>query len=274
VLAATLLALGAAVLHAGWNLAVKQSGDRFMALWGQFAIAGAGCAIALAAVGGLPAEGYLWAAISGLVHLPYCWFLAHAYDHGDFSLVYPVARGGGALLAAIGGILLLGDDLSPPALVAIGLVAGGLFTLAGPAGPVELRSAAVVAVTIGAYSLADAKGIRSTGTPAYALASFVGTAISTTTFGLLSGRALMMRHAMRTGWRRFALIGSAATVTYGMVQLAFQRAPVGYVTALRESSVVLAAFVGWRVLGEPAGRKRMAASGVVLSGLVLLVAAR
>ena len=111
-LAATLLALGAAVLHAGWNLAVKQSGDRFIALWGQFFAAGVICAVVLVGVGGIPAAGWAWAAVSGLVHVPYTWFLARAYDHGDFSLVYPVARGGGALLAAIGGIVLLGDGLS------------------------------------------------------------------------------------------------------------------------------------------------------------------
>ena len=94
-LAATLLALTAAVMHAGWNLAVKQSGDRFLALWGQFTLAGAICLVIILAVGGFPAEGWRWAFLSGTIHVPYCWFLARAYDHGDFSLVYPMARGGG-----------------------------------------------------------------------------------------------------------------------------------------------------------------------------------
>jgi multidrug transporter EmrE-like cation transporter len=274
VLAATLLALGAAVLHAGWNLAVKQSGDRFIALWGQFFVAGIACLVALIAVGGLPAAGWWWAAISGAVHVPYCWFLAHAYDHGDFSLVYPVARGGGALLAAIGGVTLLGDDLSGLAVVAIVLIAAGLFALAGRASGPALWSAIVVAATIGAYSLSDAQGIRSTGTPAYVIASFVALMTSTTILGVASGRRADMVGAMRANWRRFAVIGSAVMVTYGMVQLAFQWAPVGYVTALRESSVVLAAFAGWRMLGESAGARRLISSAVVVGGLVLLVAAR
>lgn len=273
-LAATLLALAAAVLHAGWNLSVKQSGDRYLALWGQFTIAGAIALPILLLFGGLPPGGWKWAAISGSIHLPYCIFLARAYDHGDFSLVYPMARGGGALLAAIGGIALLGDDLSPLALAAICLVAVGLFLLAGRARGPELWSALVVAVAIGAYSITDAQGIRSTDTPLYALASFVGTGVSTTIYGLTRGRATEMRTAMQINWRRFAAMGLASSITYGMVQLAFQRAPVGYVTALRESSVVIAAFAGSRLLGEAAGRRRMAASGVVLGGLVLLVAAR
>jgi drug/metabolite transporter (DMT)-like permease len=66
-------------------------------------------------------------------------------------------------------------------------------------------------------------------------------------------------------------MGIAVTVTYGLVQLAFRLAPVGYVTALRESSVVIAALVGTRMLGEPAGRRRVTASVIVLAGLVLLV---
>ena len=273
-LTATLLALGAAVLHAGWNLTVKQSGDRFIALWAQFFVAGALCLVVLVAVGGLPAHGWIWAGISGAIHLPYCWFLARAYDHGDFSLVYPVARGGGALLAAIGGIVLLGDHLSPLAVMAILLIATGLIALAGRAMGTGLSAALVVAATIGVYSVSDAQGIRSTGTPVYVLASFVGTMASTTIFGLMSGRRPAMVAALRSGWRRFATIGMAVVVTYGMVQLAFQRAPVGYVTALRESSVLLAAFAGWRMLGESAGARRIVSSTIVVGGLVLLVAAR
>jgi drug/metabolite transporter (DMT)-like permease len=274
VLTATLLALAAAVLHAAWNLSVKQSGDRYIALWGQFSIAGLIGAVVIVIVGGFPAQGWIWAAMSGAIHLPYCYFLARAYDHGDFSLVYPMARGGGALLAAIGGLLFLGDHLSPVGIGAIVVVALGLFLLGGRARGPAMWSALTVAVAIGGYSLVDAKGIRSTDTPLYALASFVGTGVSTSVFGVARGRAAEMAAAMRLNWRRFTVMGLASALTYGMVQLAFQRAPVGYVTALRESSVVLAAFAGSRMLGETGGRRRMAASGVVLSGLILLVVAR
>jgi drug/metabolite transporter (DMT)-like permease len=61
-------------------------------------------------------------------------------------------------------------------------------------------------------------------------------------------------------------------LTYTLVLAAVRIAPVGYVTALRESSVVVAVFIGWRVLGEGHGRRRAAASAVVLAGVVLLVA--
>jgi drug/metabolite transporter (DMT)-like permease len=274
VLTATLLALGAAVLHATWNLAVKQSGARYLALWGQFAIAGVIGLALIVVAGGLPATGWMWAGLSGLLHLPYCWFLARGYHQGDFSLVYPIARGGGALLATLGGVVLLGDHLSPVSIGAIVLVGAGLFLLAGRAGGAPLRSAIVVAATIGSYTLVDAKGIRSTGTAVYAVAPFVATALTTTVFGAVTGQRTAMIAAMRASLLRFTVLGLASMLTYGMVQIAFEHAPVGYVTALRESSVVIAAIAGTRLLGEANARRRVVASGVVLSGLVVLVAAR
>ena len=273
-LAATLLALAAAVLHAGWNLAIKQRGDRFLALWGQFFMAGLLCSVALVAFGGLARQAWPWVVLSGSVHLPYCWFLARAYDHGDFSLVYPVARGGGALLAAIGGIALLGDELSLLGVIAVTVVAAGLFLLAGRARGPEMVSAAVVAGAIGVYSVSDAKGIRVANDGAYVFGSFLATMVSTTTFGLVTGRREAMAAALRSSWRRFTVVGAASAVTYAMVQLAFERAPVGYVTALRESSVVIAAFAGARLLHEPAGARRIAAAATVVAGLVLLVLTR
>ncbi|MET0458394.1 MAG: hypothetical protein ABW195_04055, partial [Ilumatobacteraceae bacterium] len=103
-LVATVLALTSAGLHAGWNLVAKRSRDPFLALWGQFFVAALIAVVVLGATRTLPAAGFGWAAVSGGVHLPYVVALALAYAHGDFSLAYPLARGGGALLAGIGGI--------------------------------------------------------------------------------------------------------------------------------------------------------------------------
>ncbi|HEY7628419.1 MAG TPA: hypothetical protein VH761_15205 [Ilumatobacteraceae bacterium] len=274
-LTATVLALAAAVLHAAWNLSVKQSiSDRFIALWGQFFVAGVLSAVVLVAAGGIPARGYIWAAVTGIVHLPYCLFLAKAYNVGDFSVAYPVARGGGALLAGLGGILLLNDSFKPIGVVGMVVVACGLFALAGRGVSKQVRAALGVAATIGIYSVADAKGIRTTDTPLYAAASFVGVTASTTTYSLATGRLPEMTKAMRNYWRRFVTMGIASGVTYALVQLAFRRAPVGYVTCLRESSVLIAAFVGARYLNEGQAIRRIAASAVVVVGLLLLVLGR
>ena len=278
-LTATILALSAAVLHAGWNLLVKQGGDdRFLLLWGQFFLAALLCAPIVFGTGGLPLSSWKWVALSGSVHLPYCIFLAKAYNHGDFSQVYPIARGGGAVLAAIGGVLFLSDHISAMSAVGIGVCALGLTLLAGPLTAANRKSvmfALTVAATIGIYSVSDAKGVRTSGTAwRYALATHLGTASSTSMYGVVTGRISEMRRVMASYWRRLLLAGIASTITYTLVQLAFKRAPVGYVTALRESSVVLAAFIGWHRLKEPVGAKRVVATVLVVVGLATLVLGR
>src|SRR3712207_2922852 len=125
---ATVFALAAAALHAGWNLRVKASGDRFLALWGQFVAAGAVCAAAMVVTGPPTAVALPWIGLSCAIHLPYVLCLARAYDHGDFSLAYPIARGGGARAAAIGGLLLLDDRLSVLGWLAIAVITGGLMS--------------------------------------------------------------------------------------------------------------------------------------------------
>jgi len=280
VLAATLLALSAAVLHAGWNLAVKRTThERFVALWAQFGFGGIIAAVAFVSSGGMPTAGWKWAALSGCVHLPYTLLLARAYGHGDFSQVYPIARGGGAFLAAIGGIVLLGDHARAWTIVAILTIAVALVLLAGRAKGPAVLIAGGVSATICAYTLLDSKGSRATEVPGaaivrqlgYGYATAIMTMISLTAFGIASGRTAALRAAVKVDWRRFILAGIASLITYSLVLVAVRYASVGYVTALRESSVVLAALIGWKFLGEGNARRRLTASGIVLVGLVMLV---
>lgn len=277
-LLATVLSLTAAVLHAGWNLVAKRAeGDRYMVLWAQFT---AGGLVALPLmVGnhllfGMSWQGYAWAALSGASHMPYTWLLAKAYTHGDFSVSYPVARGGGAALAAIGGVLFLADHLTVLEVAGIAVVVVGLSVLARGASGANLLMALAVAVTIGVYTVLDAKGARTTGTVAYIFATMVGSAVSNTVFSLATDRRHDMAAMMRGNWRRALVTGVASLVTYGLVLVAVQHAPVGYVTALRESSVVLAALAGWKLLGEGDHRRRMAAALIVFAGLLTLVLGR
>ena len=274
VLTATLLALAAAVLHAGWNLWVKQSGDRWIALWGQMTMAGIGGIIITAFVG-LPPHFVWWPAVaSGVIHLYYIVALARSYDLADFSVTYPVARGSGALLAAGGGVLLLDDHLSPLMIVGILVAIGGIILLAGHADNSHVRAALIVGSFIACYSLVDSHGSRVNGGHVYALLIFTTTGFFATVHGLMAGRRRQMVAAMRESWPRFALAGAASALTYWMVMLAVRRAPVGYVTALRESSVVIVALLGTRYLGEDGIRRRVTAAAVVLAGLVVLVIGR
>lgn len=270
-LVATLLALSAAGLHAAWNLVAKRSADPFLALWGQFTVAGIAGIGVLAVTGGLPGLGWWLAALSGVVHLPYLVALAAAYERGDFSVAYPLARGAGALLAGIGGIVLLDDALNGWSLTAIVTVTLGMALLTVGARPAQIRTALFVAVTIGAYTTIDSHAARQLEGNTYVFAVFTAAAVCVTSYGVAAGRAPAMVAALRSSWRQFALTGAMSVLTYGLVLAAVRRAPVGYVAGLRESSILVAGFLGWRYLDERHARRRTIAAAIILAGLILLV---
>lgn len=272
-LTATVLALVAAVLHAGWNLVAKRSVDPFLALWGQFLLAGLIGAACFAVTGGMPVGAWWWALGSGLFHVPYIVALGWAYRHGDFSLAYPIARGGGALLAAIGGLLFLDDELSWLSIVAIVVVVSGMMLLARGAAPAQVAAALVVATSIGGYTLFDSHAAREYERFNYVFATQMVTALTATIAGVAMQRGRDLLAIPRVTWYRMTGAAVMTIAAYGLVLVAVRRAPVGYVAALRESSVLIAVFVGARYLGEGRARVRAAAATLILSGLVLLVIA-
>jgi uncharacterized membrane protein len=277
VLEATLLALGSAALHAFWNLLVKTSDERFLTAWGQFLVGGLIALPVLVVIGFPQTDAWPYLAASSLVHVVYTGALVRAYHHGDFSVAYPLARGGGALLAAIGGVLFLSDYLSGWSWLAIAVVAGGLASLARPsAGRSALLWAGLTAATIGVYTTLDAAGARhSESGIAYGIALVTASGLALSVAGVVRGRGRDFVSFLRTGDRtRIVLGGLAATAAYSMVLAAVKLAPVGYVAALRESSVVLGAAAGWLLLHERLGRARLISSTVVAAGLILLIASR
>jgi drug/metabolite transporter (DMT)-like permease len=277
VLAATLLAVGSAFVHATWNLLIKSSDDRAMAGWGQFLVAGLLGGVGLLVVGGPGWDVLPYLAASALIHVVYVEGLVAAYVHGDFSLTYPLARGGGAVLAALGSVVLLDDELAAAAWVAIAIAAGGLFAMSSTADVANesraLAYAAITALAIGAYTLVDSDGSRSVESGvSYGLATAVGAATATTVNNLLRPSRRARAGVLRRDWKRNLVGGAATLVAYTMVLVAVREAPVGYVTMLRESSVVIGPILGWLILREPLGRRRIVPSAIVLAGLVLLVA--
>jgi multidrug transporter EmrE-like cation transporter len=282
VLTATLLALGAAVLHAGWNLLVKTSGDRELAAWAQFAAGAVLFVPVLVAAGGVSSETFPFLAASGIVHLAYVEALVRAYHHGDFSFAYPVARGGGAMGAALLGALFLDDTLPAPAWIALAVVAGGLISFVRPGvSPVSLWWAAGTAVTIGVYSVIDTAGARHAGSApldrlAYAVAVTVASAVTLSCAGLSRGRGGELVALARSAPLRVLGSGVLLTGAYALVLLAvsIDGVEVGYVATLRESSVVLGALIGWLFLHESLGKHRLVSSCVVLVGMAGLVLAR
>ncbi|MDA3016972.1 MAG: DMT family transporter [Actinomycetota bacterium] len=276
VLLAAGLALFAAVLHASWNLVVKQTSDRFLALWSQFVFAGSFAVIALVGwtvIDGPPNISWWWSVISGCGHLPYVMLLAKAYDKNDFSLTYPIARGAGALNAAILGLIFLGDDLSALSMVGIAVVIFGLWVLVSGQPITNIFPALGVAATIGVYSAVDAYGARNSNPIAFALSVFVSAATSVTIWALIT-RAKELKKFLAAEWKPSLFGGTMSIISYSLVVYAFTLAPVGYVATMRESSVVIAALAGWKYLKEDDHKRRLTSATVVVLGLVVLVAGR
>lgn len=200
---AILLALGSALLHATWNLSIKTSADRDLSLLGQFAMSGALGAIGLAVVGlpGSAAMPFLIA--SAAVHIVYATALTRAYDSGDFSLVYPLAAPG-AMLAAVGGVVLLGDHVTVWSWLAIGVVAVGVLAAIGPEPSVRsLVWCALTATTIGAYTVIDGRGSRGAlSGESYGFAIIAATSVGVVGSGIVRGRGRQLATDLRRAWPR------------------------------------------------------------------------
>lgn len=248
--------------------------DRDLTSWGLFLVGGVLVTPGIVALGGPGMVAVPWLALSGVVHVGYVTWLVAAYHHGDFSLAYPLARGGGALVAAIGGVALLGDHLTLVSWLAIAVVAAGLASLVGGdvSGP-TVRDALLTAATIGTYTVIDAHGSRvSADGLAYGLSSTATAALGVSAAFVVRGRGPALVAAWPAQRVRWVAAGICTSVAYALVLVAVRHATVGYVAMLRESSVVLGALAGWLLLREPPGGRRLVSSVVILAGLLGLIA--
>ena len=273
---AALLALLAAGLHASWNIVVKQTGDRFLALWAQFLFAGSLAFTALIGwtiIDGQPKIAWWWSIFSGCGHLPYVILLAKAYDKSDFSVTYPIARGAGALSAAILGLIFLDDDLTAISMAGIAVVIFGLWVLVSGQKIENIFPALGVASTIGIYSVVDAYGARNSDAIAFALSVFVSGAATISIWALIT-RSKQLKTFFVAAWKPALFGGSMSILGYSMVVYAFTLAPVGYVATMRESSVVIAALAGWKYLKEDDHKRRLTSATIVVAGLIVLVLGR
>src|SRR6266850_317936 len=248
----TLAVLGAALLHAAWNVLVKSGADTELETV-NIAI-GSGLIAFIAALF-LPAPApasWPWVAGSAVVHILYFVFLAGAYRWGELSYTYPVMRGGGPMLVALVGALVLGEVLPLGATLGLVLICAGIFAFAS--GRHDRRATAFAlgnAVVIAAYTLIDGQGARLSAAPlSYTLWFFAANGVVIAIYGWLRrGRAV---------------------AAYGIALWAMTRAPIAIVAVLRETSVIFAAVIAAFVLHEKFTRRRLVATGAVLLGLIAL----
>jgi len=279
------LVVCAAVLHSVWNALAKRAENQFVFLWSSVSLA----TLLLLPVGllrlaseGTPSAGVPFVAASVGIHALYFWALGRSYRYGDFSRVYPVARGLGVALVPLVALPVFGERLSWLGSFGIGLVVlgiGGLSLSPGAirASPVKragvgMAWAVVTGLTIATYSLVDKAGVARLHPMPYIALMGVGLSV------VLAPIALADRVALVREWRlhwRSILIASAMNLTsYLLVLFAFRLSKVGYVVAARELSILFSAFIGSLWLREGRLAPRLAGASVVLAGVVCVALAR
>jgi drug/metabolite transporter (DMT)-like permease len=266
-------ALAAALLHATWNAALKAGNDRLLDAALLFAAAGT---VGLASTFFAPpmsTGAWLWIGVTSALHLPYVYFLARAYELGELSHVYTIARGLPPLMITGLAALAVGEIPTPLSVFGIALISIGILTVGMSPGAHRHGTliAMVVAVTIALYTVSDGIGVRTAGSAvAYNGWVFFGVGVTTTAMAVvLRGGRAAVRYA-RVNWRRAVIGGSLAFVSYGLVLWAMTFAPIAGVSAFRETSVVFAAFLGVVFFGEAAGARRIVGALVVALGAVVL----
>jgi drug/metabolite transporter (DMT)-like permease len=270
------LVLGAALVHATWNALVKADGDRLslIELMSGTQILVSLCLIPFVAVPAADSWPFLLAS-SGL-NTSYMFMLNRAYQAGDLSLVYPVARGLAPVVVAIVSTVALGQALSYANQMAVLLIALGITSLAlsgKPRSLIDLRPlilAVATAVFIGSYTIVDGLGARVAGSAhAYVvwLSLVTSIVIVACTRWLRRGR----REPIRSRTRNAGI--AAGLMSYGsawVVIWALTLAPFAVVSALRETSVVFAVLIGVVVLKERLSLARLASIGTTLIGTTVL----
>jgi drug/metabolite transporter (DMT)-like permease len=272
------LVLLAAVLHAVWNALIKASDDSWLTTLMVFTSGSVVCAMGLPFVDLPDRESWPYLALGAAIHNIYVAFLVLSYRFGDLSHVYPIARGTGPLLVAAVSARVLDEPLSSgesagTVLVCIGILSLALDrTLATPQGRRAALFALGTGVWIAGYTVVDGMGVRRAGEPgplAYLLWLQALEAVPFVAVTLALRWRDIPAFARRSG-ARGALGGIMATFGYSLILWAYSLGAIAPIAALREISVILAALIGTWVLGEPFGRRRVVAAGLVAAGAVVL----
>ena len=281
------LVLTAALLHALWNIAAKKAGGNhhfalltvlmMMVLWAPVA--------AWFVVDEWQRWGVAeWAALaaSALVHVFYFNVLLTGYRKADLTVVYPVARGSGPLLASVGAVLLLGEAVTLLGAAGILAVCGGVFLIAG--GPRLFRGAgaahdkalagvrwgAATGALIAAYTVIDGYAVKVL-LIGPVLVDYVGNVLRVPLLALpvLRDRAGFVP-AWRAQWKHALVVATLGPAAYVLVLYAVKMAPLSHVAPAREVSMLFAALIGGRLLGEGDRALRVAGAACIALGVIAL----
>lgn len=269
------LVLFAAFLHATWNAMLRGGRDRFWAAC-VMGFAGGLAGVVTAFFVPLPNRAsWLCVLISAVIHIVYQLLLVRMYRQGDFGHTYPVARGSSPLLIALGGLLLASEHLRAAIVIGIVLVSLGIFTLAlgGEADFKHISAALATGLSIAVYSVTDGLGVRLSGNAvSYTAWMVIGYGLPMPLIYWLLRRGRRERF-WRAAPKDFAVAVGGGLLSiggYGIVIWAMAHAPMGPVSALRETSVLFAVLLGCVFLREPFTWRKGVSALLIVGGAVCL----
>ncbi|MEC9328647.1 MAG: DMT family transporter [Pseudomonadota bacterium] len=270
------LVLLAALLHASWNAFIKSGQDKMLSLALMHICSGVICLFLLPFVSLPHPDAWPYLALSLVLHWGYYWFLVNGYRSGDLGQIYPLSRGSAPLLVAILGGAIAGETLSFAALSGIVLASLGITALSFEKGLPWHRDPRPVLFALGtggwiaAYTVADGLGVRHGEHEfGYILWLFILEAI---TFGgfMAVRRRRVIRSYYLLNWRGLWISGLAAAGAYGLVIWAMSSNVMAMVSALRETSVIMAVFIGGFMLKEHRLVFRLFSASLVVTGIVVM----
>jgi drug/metabolite transporter (DMT)-like permease len=272
-LAVTLAVLAAAVTHAVWNAIAHGIKDQTLA----FALIGVGgvvVAIPLIVVAALPrTSSWPYLLVSVAIHVFYVLLLMQCYRLGEFSQVYPLARGVSPLVVTILAAVFVREHLALPQIAGVVVVSAALALLVFGGrrpGRAAFLAAVGTGLTIAGYTTVDGVGVRLSGSPAgYIAWLMLLQSLCVPLFALIRRREVLLKQPPRILLSGLGA-GALSVLAYGLVLWAQTRGSLAPIAALRETSVIFGAIIGTLVFREPFGRTRIAATVFVVAGIVLL----
>jgi drug/metabolite transporter (DMT)-like permease len=268
--------LCAACMHASWNAVIKVKGDRLSAML-MMTVASSAICLVLMPFFSLPAAASLpWLIASAMVHTVYKLSLTQAYEHGDLSQVYPLARGAAPLIVAVVSVFALKETMTPTKVFAVLAIGGGVCLMALARGtvsripPKAFMFAVLAAGSTASYTLLDGIGARLSGSVAgFIILLSILDGISTSGY-VLARRGPSAFAGLPPLWRSGLCAAIMSLGSYWIALWAFTKAPIALVAALRETSVLFAIVIGVVLLKEKAGPARILAALLITSGVVLM----
>ncbi len=228
-------------------------------------------------------EPHLWPVLAGafVIHSAYKLLQAFAYGKGAYTVVYPVVRGTGPMFAVIGAWLVFAEAFTPVQWLGVAVVLTGIFGLAAynmifletarETLPVALIFAVLTGLTVALYTTYDAYGIRLAADPFTFLAWFfmVDGMFMPVVAGVRWVR-MTARPAAGPLMLKGVFGGVSALLSFGSVMVATRLDKVGQAAVLRETSIIFAALIGWVVLKETVGPRRLALMALIAAGAVII----